>query len=152
MGLVLLFLRFCCVSFLSLLQRKKGDFGIETGLEREYEMHMQKMGWVSVGGRAWVWRRSGSLFDLFAALDCLQRAGLPSSCVHSSGRPGREQLRRVRVTKGHGKSTVGPGTFAPVPYSTLSTIIRDHAHPLFAVSFSLFLSLGANFHKSLSCH
>lgn len=111
---------------------------------------MQKMGWVSVGGRAWVWRRSGSLFDLFAALDCLQRAGLPSSCEHSSGRSGREQLRRVRVTKGHGKSTVGPGTFAPVPYSTLSTIVRDHAHPLFSFEFSL--SLGANFHKSLSCH
>lgn len=68
-------------------------------------MHMQKMGWVSVGGRAWVWRRSGSLFDLFAALDCLQRAGLPSSCEHSSGRSGREQLRRVRVTKGHGNSS-----------------------------------------------
>lgn len=112
---------------------------------------MQKMGWVSVGGRAWVWRRSGSLFDLFAALDCLQRAGLPSSCEHSSGRSGREQLRRVRVTKGHGKSTVGPGTFAPVPYSTLSTIVRDHAHPLFSF-FSVSLSLGANFYKSLSCH
>lgn len=83
--------------FLSLLQEKKVTSESKRDLEREYEMHMQKMGWVSVGGRAWVWRRSGSLFDLFAAVDCLQRAGLPSSCVHSSG---REQLRWVRVTKG----------------------------------------------------
>lgn len=94
------------LSFFSLFfKEKKGDFGIETDLEREYEMHMQKMGWVSVGGRAWVWRRSGSLFDLFAALDCLQRARLPSSCEHSSGKSGREQLRRVRVTMGHGNSS-----------------------------------------------
>lgn len=101
-GFGLFFCSFVFVFLFSLssFSRKKGDFGIETGLEREYEMHMQKMGWVSVGGRAWVWRRSGSLFDLFAALDCLQRAGLPSSCEHSSGRSGREQLRRVRVTKG----------------------------------------------------
>lgn len=133
-SLVLLF-SLSLFSLSLLLQEKKVTSESKRDLEREYEMHMQKMGWVSVGGRAWVWRRSGSLFDLFAALDCLQRAGLPSSCVHSSGRPGREQLRRVRVTKGHGKSTVGPGTFAPVPYSTLSTIIRDHAPPSFLVFF-----------------
>lgn len=136
-----MFLRFCSLSLFSLLlQEKKVTSESKRDLEREYEMHMQKMGWVSVGGRAWVWRRSGSLFDLFAALDCLQRAGLPSSCVHSSGRCGREQLRRVRVTKGHGNSRSSLQVLlplCPIPHFPLSSATMHTLFSLFSLSLSL---------------